>query len=430
MRKPAIGKSVLTKDEKFMACATPFDALRLAVEYLGPTLYKKANPDSRLWMEIIPREDAPQGIGLEQSVFTIGRSLPTTDEPDFDPIALTSGEDYTGSCGTTWNTLQNGFNETTFAPEQFGMQSEVICQDDLIYTFQAQAFWARYLPALAKNAAQQITNRYQAVYTHYAPKAVANEDFHTVDGGTGAPPQHPDLTLDESLCELSQDMLDATAMELARDGATDPDSDGFITLGPDGPIYPLYISPEMSQKLLLDNAELREDMRFAAMGKEDTLNPLLMRLGTSRRVIKNFRHVPNLFPPRYTYAGGEYTRVATWEMVAGTKGTVAQLTTAYKNAPYEGAYVLTPWVFTSQIIKPVNHAAGNMTWSPKNYMGEWQFVTGGNRISPDHCYDPLEKLGRLYAEFKHWNKPIFPEFGRTLIYKRCQTYEFACNTCS
>lgn len=412
-----------------MACPAPFDALRMATEYLGPTLYKKASPRS-IWLNLIPREDYPQGIGLVQSVFNVGRSLPTTDEPAFTVIETSDGETFTGTCGTTYNDVSVGFNESTFGPEQFAWKGPIICQDDLIYNFQAAAFWGAYIPAMSKNTETTIANRLAAIYAHYASRAVANEDFHTVAGDTGAPAAAPVLDLDESLCELSQQMLDATAVELIQDGATDPNSDGWIQMGEDGPIFPLYIGMEMSQRLQLDNAEIRADYRNAYMGAGEA-NPLLKRMGATR-VIRNFRHVINLFPPRYSYNGTNYIRVPTWVMSAGTKGEVATLNPNYTNpatAPYEGAYVLTPWVYHDQIIKPVNSAAG-MNWSPKNYMGEWTFRTGGSKIIDPPCYDPEEKLGRHFASFKHAAKPIFPSYGRILIYKRCPADSYECTLCS
>jgi hypothetical protein len=409
-----------------MACATPFDAFRLATEHLTDDIYRKASYRS-IWLNLIPREEFPSGVGLTQSIFTLGRSEPTDDLPDFSAIALSTNGTYTGSCGDTYTDVPVGFNESTFSPEQFAWKGPVICQDDLIYNHKAEAFLQGYIPAITKHTERTISNRLAAIYTHYSRKAVANSDFHSVAGQTGLAPKAPVLTLDQSTCELSQEMLDHVAVELNQAGASDPNSDGWINLGEDGPIYPLYIGQEASQKLQLDNTELRADYRNAYMGAGEA-NPLLKRVGATR-VIRNFRHVINLFPPRYNYTGGAYVRVNTWVMNNGTKGQVADINPSYLSATYEGAYVLNPWVFHDQIIKPVNSAAG-LTWEPKSYMGEWQFEIGGNRINNPPCYDPQNKLGAHFASFKHAAKPIFPEYGYTIIYKRCAGNSFACTSCS
>jgi hypothetical protein len=143
---------------------------------------------------------------------------------------------------------------------------------------------------------------------------------------------------------------------------------------------------------------------------------LLKRIGANR-VIKNFRHVPNLFPPRFTYAGGKYTLVQPFTSSSGTKGTVYSVNPSWTTAPYEAAFIATPYVFKSHIVRPVNRV-GDLSWMPTNYMGEWQWVTGAYKLNTD-CADPLDKKGQHYAEFIHGPEPIFTNQGMTIIFRRC-----------
>lgn len=410
-----------------MACSNPFDALRLATESLPNEVFLQASQND-VWTGLIPREEYPMGTGLVQSVFTIGRSEPTTDEPEFTPITVTTGPTWTGSCGNSFEDVPVGFTEDTYSPEQFAWRGPTICQDDLIYTHKAETFWQKYIPAMSKNTLRTIGNRLAAIYDHYVPKAVANTDFAFVDGGTGHPPTSPDLELDESTCELSQEMLDATAVLLNEESAFAPNTNGWVNMGEDGPIYTLQIGQEASQRIQLNNAELRADYRNAYMGAGES-NPLLKRLGATR-VIRNFRHLINPYPPRYNYEGGQYVRVPTWIMPNATKGKKAEINPNWRSADFEGARVLTPWVFHSQIVKPVNSVAG-MNWPPKSYMGEWQLIVGGKEIqATGECFDPLKKLAAHFAEYKHAPKPIFPEYGRLIIFRRCNDDGFACISCS
>jgi hypothetical protein len=135
------------------------------------------------------------------------------------------------------------------------------------------------------------------------------------------------------------------------------------------------------------------------------------------RAFKNFRHVPWLFPARYTYNGTAYVRVNTWESTAATKGYDSTLTAAWKAAPYESCVVLNPLVFTSEIVKPVDAAAG-LNWTPGNNLGEWRWVTGGYKWDTS-CSDPFEKYGRHFCQFVHAARLNYPEFGIQIIYKRC-----------
>jgi len=409
-----------------MACNTPFDAFRIATEHLTDEIYHRAIQKS-VWLNLIQREAFPIGVGVVQSVFTQGRSFPTTDEPAFQQITL-AGATFTPKCTVTYKDVPVGFDEDTFYPELFGWKGPEVCQDDLIYNHRAKAFISGYVPAISKHTEIEISNRLQAIYTHYVPKFVANESPQNAAGASGHPPTSPNLTLDESECELTQEMLDSIAETLNEESAFAGDTDGWVTMGDNGPIYTLYIGSMASKRILLNNAELREDYRQAFNGDASMANPFLKRMGASR-VIGSFRHLVNPYPPRYTYGAGAYTRVATWEMVAGTKGTVGQTTAAWRAAPFEGAYVLNQGVYHDQIVRPVNMAA-DMEFPYKSYMGEWKFVVGGQKITNAVCFDPLEKRGAHFAEYHHAAKPILPQYGRFIIFKRCPLGSFECPTCS
>lgn len=423
-------------------CTDPFDAFRLATEHLDKELYRRASVSS-VWLDVIPRSEYMSGVGLTNSTFTIERSEPTSDEESWPAVSSMGAGDTVGdpglatitgssACATSWNDVKYGYTEQLYSPEQIGLRGPIICKDELIYNFEAGRFLEAYLQALAMRSEKTLSNRYWNIFMHLTPKNSANSSYTGVSGGTfdadHTPPTSPDLSsVPVPTSQLTQEMLDITAAELNRDGASNPNSSGWITLGADGPIYPLLIGQEASQAIQLNNSDFRNDYRYAEP------SALLKRMGATR-VIKNFRHVITLTPPRYEPGANQVlARVNTWQMVAKSKGFGAELSTGYKQAQYESACVLSPWVFHSEIIRPVNSAAG-LTWDPTSYFGEWQFKTGGRDIDEQTsnavCYDPLHKLGRHFAEYKHAARPIFPQFGRTIYYKRCPTSSFSLVTCA
>lgn len=399
------------------ACSAPFDVLKNLTESFLTEMYHVAT-QMGVFYNLIPRTQYPHEQGLTRSVFTIGRSMPTTDEPEFEPVTQTTDDVYTGSCGTVYNQVPVGFDQRNYSPEKFGWKGPIICSDDLIYAWNVTNFWESYIPAMAKNTIQTIDNRYGVIFDHFVPKAAATADFEFTAVGTGSPAQSPDLTLPEATSELTQQQLDRTAEVLNEEGAFEPvTSDSWFTLGGEGNAYPLQIGQIASQRLFLNNPDRRTDYRFAFEGSGDA-NPVIRRIGAST-ILGNFRHLIVAYPPRYTYDAetGAYVRVPTWVSVAGTKGAVSQLNPDWRTAPYEGARVLSPDVFTSEVISPVNALAG-MNFQPKNYMGDWMFIDGGWRIQAD-CADPLGKLGQHFAEFLHAPRPVKPTYGRLLIFKRC-----------
>ena len=390
-----------------MACPTAFDALPLATEYLSNDLYKRAYPQ-HVMMNLVPRTEFVRNKGVTQTSFQMGRSLPTTDERSW--TAVTADDVDTEICSNSFTSVNVGYTASTFSPERFQLQGPIVCQDTLIYSHNPEQFWAGYLNALAKNSGQELENNLLKHYLTQADKSVATASYPTVS--------QTNFTLAAATSELVQEMLDETAIQLNQDGANVPNEDGFLQLTDQGPIYTLLIGQKASRRLFKNNSELRQDVRFAQMGQGDNA-PLLQRMGAAS-VLGSFRHLITLFPPRYTYGGGAYTRVNTWQSYNTTKGTAVRVNPAWLTAPYEAAVVLHPWVIKEHIVRPVNQVQ-SMRWTPKNYMGEWVWKTGGRNIQESgDCLDPMEKYGRHFAEYQHAVETIFPQFGRVIIFARCE----------
>lgn len=416
-----------------MACDNVFDAFAIATENLGQEVYRNASYRS-IWLNLIERGTFPVGTGTSQTTFSIENSEPTDDteswvqikrdlggDPGQTPVGgLTGGP--AGSCATTFNDVNVGYTSRTYNPEAFGLKGPTLCKDDLIYDHNVDVFLRAYIEELTKRSQRSWEKRYEELYMQFSSKLSVGNGATIVDySGSNDFVTDIDFSADggSASSTITQQLLDQIAVELIDRGATNPDSNGFITYGEDGPVFPLLIGLEASQQIALNNSELRADFRSSDNGAGAS-SELMKRLGASR-IIRNFRHIPNLRPPRYTYDNvtNKYVRVNTYEMVNASKGQKAQLTSAYKTAPYEAAIVLNPAVFTSEIVPPVN-AAGGVSWNPTTYMGEWQWITGGNRITAAgaSCLDPMNKLGAHFAEFKHAPRPEFPQYGMTLIFQR------------
>ena len=406
-----------------MACSNVFDAFAIATENLADEVYRNASYRS-VWLNAIPRGTFETGSGTVKTTFAIENSEPAADAETWTQIVnndviggSTGGAG--GSCASSFNDVEVGYTSRTYNPEEFALQGPILCKDDLIYDHNVDTFLRAYIEEMTKRAQRSWEKRYEELYMKFASKLSVGNGATIVDTESVITDVAFNSDGGVSTSTLTQQLLDQVAVELIDRGATNPDSNGFITYGEDGPVFPLLIGLEASQQIALNNADLRQDFRDAESGKGATAE-LMSRMGATR-MIKNFRHVPNLRPPRFTYntSTHKYVRVATYLMSAATKGKKAVLNPAYITAPYEAAIVLNPNVYTSEIVPPVN-AAGGVSWSPTSYMGEWKWVTGGNKIqtSGADCLDPLDKLGRHFAEFKHAPRPEFPNYGMTLIFKR------------
>ena len=168
---------------------------------------------------------------------------------------------------------------------------------------------------------------------------------------------------------------------------------------------------------------MRQDYRY---GDPQTL---IARLG-ARRVIGNWRHWINQREMRWTFtqsldgetpvvdadgdAVGTYTFVQPFVDSAsanayGTpvaiKGKYASANKAWRDATIGSIHVLSPDVYTSEIIPGIN-GAGGINFDPSNFMGDFEFVTGAYKFNEPNCLDdPKGDKGRHFANLGHAPSP-------------------------
>lgn len=414
-----------------MACTEVFDDLRVATEDLSNIISRWASYSS-IWLNLISRSTFPLHIGTNRSVFAVGNIEPTTGDGSWRPIDLSNALGTAGDamdtpneiCTDSWTDVEWGFYEDTYGPEISQLRGPVICRKNLLFSHSPDLFYGAYLGELAKRAQREWERNLQFHHRRLSLKAIAATDF---DSQFYAQEGLTNMTCPE--CELTQEMLEAVAARLIEDGATNPDQAGFIRWEESGPIFSLYIGMQQSQRILRQNSELRQDYRF---GDPSTL---IARIGATR-VIGNFRHIINQRPVRYSCTDGDFTEVQPYIDAAGgdapTKGSNQIINPSWRTALYEGADVLSPELFTSEIVPPQNSVAG-LTFDPAaNYMGDWKFIEGAYKWDTD-CPDPNHDRARHFAEFIHAPRPNVAarfRYGFHIIFRRCTGTSFECTTCS
>jgi hypothetical protein len=420
-----------------MACADIFQALKMVSESLGKDVHRKALNKS-VWMNAIPKGVYPLGQGLTQTTFAIENSMPVNDELAWEDISTTAASGVagidtaaSGLCQPTWNDVEWGFSEQTYGPERIAVRGPQICQSNLKYRYNVDVFMRAYLEEITKHSKRILENKIQNEYMKHARKvtlsgavgAEALVDTEVIgDGDTVM----KDLTAATDLADsvkLLPGHLDQLAIKLIESGATEGDSSGWIEMGSSGPIFPLIIGMEASNLLLKSDANVRTDYRESSKSNE-----LLARLGADR-VSGNFRHIVVTNPVRLKRNSGTtgYDRVSENSALAAgdiAKGTGTKLNPLYVSAGaesgaavYESAIVLTPSVM-KQLVVP-STTPGGLAFSPENYSGDWQFVTGGYKTNATAtCDDPLEVYGRHYGQYELAFEPVFGDHGATVIFKR------------
>jgi hypothetical protein len=374
--------------------ANSLDAFKVATESLAQEVMRKATHNS-VWLNAIPRGSYANNTGLTQTTFTVENSQPVDDTETWDAIALSTGADTNfGACADSYTDTEVGFSERTYSPEKFQLRSQIVCETDLLFQHIPTAFLNAYSDELAKRSKKSWENKLTNEYMKFADKVtIAGSAASAAITNTSTIGELETVALADSLVDLEQGHLDQVAVQLIENGATEGDSNGFINLEANGPVFPLIIGMEASGQLAKNNADLREDFRYGEP------NELLKRIGASR-VIGSFRHIPSVMPQRFTHdsATGKYVNPA------------------WRTATHEAAIVLNPNVMTAEVVKPQSYGP---SFDPKNYAGEWSWITGGDKIGATAVGgDPEGKLGRHYATYMCGFRPVRPEDGVTIIFKR------------
>ena len=402
-----------------MACANVLESLRLATESLAKDVYRKASHRS-IWLDAMPKGTYPVGTGVVQTTFKIESSEPAVNDDGsgvgaWEEVAAGLFDDNQQLCSKTFVDAEWGMTESTFAVERQMLQGPVVCSDSWVFQHQPDRFLRGYVEEIGKHAKRVLEDKLQNTYMKLANKVTVSGDAAEGDEAIAIDSTNDRLSNVSGLATtetLEQGHLDLLAVRLIEDGATEGDSNGYITFGETGPLFPLIIGMEASNKLAKESsaAGLRDDLRYGDPAD------LLKRIGATR-VLGNFRHIINTLPPRFNITDGKYERVNAYGTAdAASKGKKSVLQTGYRNATYEAAIVLNPAVYKALIVPP-KMSAGGMSTGIQNWVGDWKFVVGGNKISSD-CVDPLESMGRHYAQYVMAFEPVFPEHGAVILHAR------------
>lgn len=391
-------------------------AFRIAVESLEKNVltlpqFARAN----YFRNLFPMGEFVQNQGTTRSNFTIKPSAPSDDQSKWTDVAI-SGT-YSGittpGCNPVYEDIGVDFFEQTWKPKRRDFRGPIICKEHFQYQHSIDQFIEGYVA--------QIRNWLALTWEFAIRGDVMTLGDWFVDGVKYVGPNAA-KTAPVAFQGLSQDMLDAVAVDRINIGVVPGDENGeYVLNGNAGPIYPLYINMTDSGNIVKANSTIRDDSRWAAAGKDGEGNFSLWRALGSNRQIGNFRHISTNMEPRFNYTASGYATVAPFKdiSVVGTDQEI--FTTAYKNAPYAAALIAVPNGFTVEAIRP--QTAG-LNFNPQDYNGDVQFITGGYRIcdaAVQPIYDPREEKGRHFATIAYAPAPKFSHNLGVVVYKRCST---------
>lgn len=390
-------------------CPVTFDGLRVATEHLGDEIHHTPSPKT-FFYNFVERGEFPKNKGVNMTTFSAGRVEPTDEAAGWSDVSLSANIVTGGACDSTYLGVDVGFDEATYKPRKLNLAGPTICREKLTYSHNPMAFiQGEYVPSLARYVKRKIDLELRNQAIMLGNKLVIRPGgFDSLFTGTTLPTIAPSS-------QLTLDWLDDVAMYMTRDGAANAEQE-YVELGPDGPIFPIIMGPEMTRRLATNVPATRSDYQYADMGKGPQAE--LMKAMGATRVLRNFRIIPEMFPPRYDLVNGILTLRPTWENVSATHGVKSQLTSAYKNAAFEAAIIPHKQQFHANVVSPDN---AGLEFDAMNYNGDWKFVTGGINIASDaNCFDPMHDYGRHFARYVYAPEPIHTNYGWTIFFQRCR----------
>lgn len=363
------------------------------------------------WRNLVPKGTFVANQGVLRSTFTIKPTEPKDDPTLWTNVTLDgTTKQPTPACSTSYEDVAVDFYERTYGPKKRLLRGPVICREHLQYQHAIDEFITGYVDELGLYVARIWEFSLRSDIMNFGDWFVD----HTKTVGPNAI-----ATVARPFEDLTQDMLEEVAADLINTGASVPDDRGYVMDGRAGPIFPLYIDMQDSAQLLRANTHIRDDAHFASMGKDNEGNWALWKALGAGRIIGNFRHVPTDIAPRFNYtAGGVLTPVSPFKDISTVGTDQVILTDAYINAGFHGAVVGLPSTMKAEVVTPQN---GGLNFDPENYNGDWDFVTGGERICTPAEYDPRHHKGRHFGEIVYAPRPGRIHDSKVIVYKNCGT---------
>jgi hypothetical protein len=348
---------------------------------------------------LIKKETLPEGMGYNFTTPVIQRSNRTGGAGWVEVQA----EDGTGNnCTPTPGVTTSAIDILSWSAEKRVEKSDVICLDDA---------WSAY------NFTEQVTRkREEFVATIVDLWEDADKDHFFKAAGhkivfNGSLTEGNSTTMPASAAtyQINQDLLDSIRSRGLRDGmGKEP-----YAMRDGGPVLPLILSDEAHRTLIKGDASIREDFRFAEMGK-GVEGATLLKAWSVDKSYGGFMHIIDTKMPRFNFTGGAWVPVPFYTTASATIGTKLVLNPAYLTAEYEDAYVWHPDVVHRLTPKTRSSVGADTKFAGFGYNGEvvWRNI-------PNVDDNLMENQGFWAAQLYAAWKPIKVQYGYVVRFKRC-----------
>lgn len=395
-----------------MACNGVTDILvRETGRFLPGEIFARVYGKS-IWMSLIQRGTYPAALSEILSVLTYERNAPAVAEPTWNAIQVVDGQEG-GACLPIPDLIDIGSTTRTFQLYRRALHGPQFCAEEFRTVFDLRLQLDRISEIISQRVRieWEIRDRHE-YFRSCQRKVVVNDCFNPIEDNTGAltyPAVCPNQT-------LGMGLLNKYRITLLRDGA----ADSALLQQNGAPLLTVVASPEWIGNTIRTNSDIRQDIRWADSGEGQ--NARLLKAFGINHTYDGFMFLADLFPRRFTCAGGVFTEVPAYVPIVTTKGIKYDLNPLYSTAPYEEVFIFDPMVMLQLVPQPITNPAPNFRFDPVSYVGDVKILNIPNeQCNPDGNLLRHRIIMTAASEPKHVWK------GVAFVQLRCDP---ACNNSS
>lgn len=365
------------------------------------------------------------GAGLSQSSVRFERSFAPFTAASGDPaaaaadpwgasanMALSDGDTVNG-CRPPTDSVQFGQTSFSITPKHYALNTQDFCIRDIMTGFQFAEWMSKVSGALADIPAWVWARRFTADYVRVLALATGsttgnlitlNQTSGTVQGSTYS------VSNGGANGRLRQGILDKYYARLLREGAAKPSA---IDEATGSAVFTLITSAETSMDIVRSDPDLRNDTRYAYMGKGE-MTPLVPGVPFKKKNYGGFIHEIDPYPRRFILSGSAYIEQHAWIQSAAGTGYKWELNPAWEAAPFEESIIWHEGVYKDLAVNTATNIPDGWNFTPRSWMGTFSPRNIIERTcNPDGTQIFFRGLFASAAE------PMNPNVGYAFLHARC-----------
>ncbi len=349
--------------------------------------------------QMIKKEVYPNGMGFNPVSLGTLRSNPVGGG-GWVTLATPDGE--SNNCMPEPSVVTPALNTLAYTIEQTAIKSYPICLTDGRFGYE----WEQQVANSRENFAGTIVDtwedRTKYWYQYWSPNKIIYNTSLTTGSGTAFPNV-------EATYYAGQELLDPLWQQIIQNGGGEEygQSNGQA-------LIPLIMSPEASREIIKGSSAVREDFRFAEMGKG--AQATLLKSWGSDKPYGGFLHVIDPRMKRYNFTNGAYVEVPYYADASSTIGGDQSIVNPdYTTAGYEVMYVFHSEAVIRQTPTPMGSLGSDTKFRATNYNGD----IGWFNI-PNETTNLFSAYGVYAAQLIAAFKPsVKRQYSYAIMLKRC-----------